>query len=176
MAELMASLNGNVEAAISGGKLDRLAVEILGLDIGESLMVALADRNPVPMRCAYMRLGADEGLAEIEQFFVSTADTNFTGAGTINLRAEHLDVVLDAHAKDVTLLSLDSPVQVEGSFSNLQVGVVSTGLLARGVASVLGAIVAPPLAIMPWLELGLGEDAGPGCREVLQEFESPGQG
>ena len=56
-------------------------------------------------------------------------------------------------------------------FSNLQGGVVSTGLLARGVASVLGAIVAPPL-----VELGLGEDAGPGCREALQEFENPGQG
>ncbi|WP_178114799.1 AsmA family protein [Pseudomonas saliphila] len=176
MAELMGSVDGNVEAAISGGELDRLAVEVLGLDIAESVMVALADRNQVPMRCAYVRIGAEEGVAEIEQFFVSTADSNFTGAGTINLSAEQLDLVLEAHAKDFSLLSLDSPVQVQGPFSNLQVSVVSTGLLARGVATVLGAVVAPPLAILPWVELGLGEDAGPGCRQVLQEFESPEQG
>ncbi|QIB50007.1 AsmA family protein [Pseudomonas sp. OIL-1] len=178
MDELMASLDGLVEAAISGGELDRLAVEILGLDVGEALMVALinTDQGPVSMRCAYARLDAEQGIAEIEQFFVSTADTNFTGAGTINLDAEQLDVVLEAHAKDLSLLSLDSPVQVAGPFSNLQVSVVSTGLLARGVATVLGAIVAPPLAILPWVELGLGEDAGPGCRQALQEFESQGQG
>ncbi|KKN97595.1 hypothetical protein LCGC14_0157140 [marine sediment metagenome] len=173
--ELMASLDGKLELAISGGELDMLVVEALGLDVGEALVAALAPSDKIPMRCAYLRLSADDGLAELEQLFVSTADANFIGGGTINLDTEQLELAMESHAKDASMLAVDSPVQVQGPFSNLQVSVVSPELLARGLATVIGAIVAPPLAILPWVELGLGEDSGPGCRQALQEFESSGQ-
>lgn len=171
MDALMASLDGKLELAVSRGRLDWLAVELLGLDAGESLMRLLGDQEQVAMQCAYARLEADNGLARLAQFFVATSDSNFTGGGTLDLAAEHLDLQIEAHPKDPSLFSSDSPIRLQGRLGAPQVSLASGELLASGVASVVGALVAPPLAILPWVELGLGEGAGIGCRKALEAFE-----
>ncbi|MCG7601441.1 AsmA family protein [Halomonas sp. McH1-25] len=169
MDELMASLDGRLEMAMSGGRLDMLLMEGVGLDVGEGLIAALADADKVPMQCAYTRLAADSGIAAVEQFFISTVDSNITGGGEIDLDRERLELVFEAHPKDPSLLASDSPIRVQGPITSPQIGVVSRELIARGVLSVLGAVVAPPLAVLPWVEPGLGEGVGPGCRQVLDE-------
>lgn len=171
MDALMASLDGKLELAVSRGRLDWLAVELLGLDAGESLLRLLGDQEQVPMQCGYARLEADDGLARLAQFFVATSDSNFTGGGRIDLAAERLDLQIEAHPKDPSLFSSDSPIRLQGTLGDPQVSLASGELLASGVASVVGALVAPPLAILPWVELGLGEGAGIGCRKALEAFE-----
>lgn len=172
MDAVMAALDGTLELAMSGGRLDALAIEAAGLDVGEALVASLVESDKVAMRCAYARLGADSGLATLEQFFIDLADSNLTGGGSINLAEERVDLVFEAHPKDASLLASGSPVRLQGTLSNPQVDVVSRELLVRGVLSVLGAIVAPPLAVLPWVELGLGEGAGPGCRQVLEQSQA----
>ncbi|GAB2793567.1 hypothetical protein GCM10027040_19860 [Halomonas shantousis] len=172
MDALMASLDGKLELAISRGYLDAVILELLGLDAGEALVAALADSERVPMQCGYVRLDADDGLVALEQFYVNTQDANYTAGGTIDLGAEHLNLTFKAHPKDVSLLSFNTPVQLQGPLRAPEVSVISAELLARGAASVVGALVAPPLAILPWVEPGTGEGVGPGCRQALSEFET----
>ncbi|MHB0777194.1 AsmA family protein [Halomonas sp. WWR20] len=172
MDEVMANLNGKLELAMSGGHLDMLTVEILGLDAGEALVAKLADSDQVPMQCAYARLNAENGLAKLEQFFIGTRDSNFTGGGTIDLGAERMQLAFEGHPKDISFLESASPVKLEGPLRSPQVSVMSAELIARGAASIIGALIAPPLAILPWVDLGLGEDAGPGCRQVMDEFQT----
>jgi len=169
MDELMASLNGRLELAMSGGRLDMLLIEGVGLDVGEGLLAALAAADKVPMRCAYTRLDAESGVAAVERFFISTVDSNITGAGEVDLDHERLELVFEAHPKDPSLLASDSPVRVQGPITDPRIEVVSRELIGRVVLSALSALVAPPLAILPWLEPGLGEGAGPGCRQVLEK-------
>jgi len=171
LGEMAAELDGKLELAMSGGKLDMLAVELLGLDAGEAAVAALADADQVPMNCTYLRFDSTDGTAKLEQFFVSTADSNITGGGNIKLGTERLDLAFEAHAKDISLLSGNSPVQLKGTLSDPQVSVVTGELAVRAVASVVGALIAPPLAILPWVEAGLGEGSGIGCRKALNEFE-----
>jgi len=171
LGEMAAALDGKLELAMSGGKLDMLAVELLGLDGGEAALAALADDDQVPMNCTYLRFDSTDGIAKLEQFFISTTDSNITGGGTIKLDSERLNLAFEAHAKDISLFSGNSPVELQGTLSNPQVSVVTGELAARAVASVVGALVAPPLAILPWLEAGLGEGSGVGCRKALNEFE-----
>jgi len=168
MDTLMANLDGELELAMSGGRLDLLTVELLGLDGGERMVGSLSEADTVPMSCAYARLAAESGLAQLERFFVATADSNFTGGGTVNFDTERLDLVFEAHPKDISILSIDSPVRLQGTLGNPTVSVVSDELLAKSLASVVGAVIAPPLAILPWVEPGLGDGAGMGCRNVLQ--------
>ena len=174
LGEMAANLDGKLELAMSGGKLDMLAVELLGLDAGEAALAALAASDQVPMNCTYLRFDSTEGTAKLEQLFISTTDSNITGGGTIKLDSERLDLAFEAHAKDISLFSGNSPVQLQGTLSDPQVSVVTGELAARAVASVVGALVAPPLAILPWLEAGLGEGSGIGCRKALDEFERAG--
>lgn len=175
MDEAMAHLSGQLELAMSGGQLGVLAVEALGLDVGEALTAALvgAADDEVPIDCAYARFEANDGLALLEQFFMATKDSNVTGGGAINLDEERMALVFEAHPKDPSLLASDSPVSLEGPLGDLRVDIISTELVARGILSVIGALVAPPLAILPWIELGTGEGAGPGCRSVLSKYHAP---
>ncbi|MGC3872773.1 AsmA family protein [Halomonas sp. GXIMD04776] len=170
--EVMAGLDGNLELAMSSGRLDMLVIEALGLDLAEALIGTLVDSDKVPMQCAYTRLDATRGEVVVEQFFIGTADSNLTGGGSIDLGDERLDLVFEAHPKDPSLLASDSPVKLQGLLSEPKVEVVSRELVARGVLSVLGAVIAPPLAILPWIEPGTGEGVGPGCRQVLREFST----
>lgn len=174
LGEMAANLDGKLELAMSGGKLDMLAVELLGLDAGEAALAALANADQVEMNCTYLRFDSTAGTANLEQFFISTADSNITGGGTIKLDSERLDLAFEARAKDFSLLSGNSPVELQGTLSDPQVSVVTGELAARAIASVVGALVAPPLAILPWLEAGLGEGSGIGCRKALSEFEQSG--
>lgn len=171
LGEMAATLDGTLELAMSGGKLDMLAVELLGLDAGEAAVAALADSDQVPMNCTYLRFDAIQGNARLKQLFISTRDSNITGGGSIDLASERMDLTVESRAKDFSLLSGNSPVQLQGTLKDPQVSVVTGELVARALASVAGALIAPPLAILPWIEAGLGEDSGAGCRQALAEFE-----
>nr|WP_299244029.1 AsmA family protein [uncultured Halomonas sp.] len=169
-AETMANLDGTLELAMSGGHMDMIVIEALGLDVAEALIGALADSDEVPMQCAYTRLDATSGLVKVEQFFVSTSDSNMTGGGSIDLGREYMNLVFEAHSKDASLLASDSPIRLQGPLNAPGVDVVSRELVARGVLSALGALVAPPLAILPWIDLGTGEGVGPGCEKVMRAY------
>jgi len=171
LGDMAAALDGTLELAMSGGKLDMLAVELLGLDAGEAAVAALADSDQVPMNCTYLRFDAIQGNARLKQLFISTRDSNITGGGSIDLASERLDLTVESRAKDFSLLSGNSPVQLQGTLKDPQVSVVTGELAARALASVAGALIAPPLAILPWIEAGLGEGSGAGCRQALAEFE-----
>ena len=175
IAELMAGLDGVVELAMSGGYLDSVAVEVVGFDAGEALLAAVADDQKVPLRCTYAKAVAEDGLVTLKNLYINTADTNILGSGTINLATEELDLVIRPHAKDFSLLSAETPVQLQGHLGDLKVNVVSAGLLAKGAASVVGALLAPPLAILPWVEPGTGENVGPGCEQALREYQQPSE-
>nr|WP_298414870.1 AsmA family protein [uncultured Halomonas sp.] len=169
-AGTMANLDGLIELAMSGGRMDMLVMEALGLDVAEALTGALADAEKVPMQCAYTRLDATSGLVKVEQLFVSTSDSNMTGGGSIDLDREYMNLVFEAHSKDASLLASDSPIRLQGPLNSPSVDLVSRELVARSVLSVLGAVIAPPLAILPWVDLGTGEGVGPGCEKVMREY------
>lgn len=173
-AEMAAGADGRLELAMSGGQLDKVAIELLGLDAGEASIAALINDAPTDMSCGYLRFDADAGIAHLERFFVSTQDSNLTGGGQIDLATERLKLAFDAHAKDFSLLSGQAPIQLRGTLRDPQVEVITDTLVARGLASVLGDIVAPPLAILPWLEPGFGEGSGMGCDKALKQFERTG--
>ena len=172
MADFMAGADGQVELAMSGGHLDMLAVEVLGMDAGEALVAYLAKADQVPIRCAYLRFESVQGQASLEQLFIDTDDSNFTGGGTIDLRTERINVEMESHSKDMGFFSGNSPVQLTGTLGQPVVSMTSPELLARGVVSVIGLIVAPPLVILPWLNPGLGEGKGAGCGQVLEEYRT----
>lgn len=176
MDEAMANLSGALELAMSGGRLGVIAVEALGLDVGEALVAALVDpSDSVPIDCAYANFQADDGLATLEQLFISTEDSNITGGGAIDLDEELMTLVFEAHPKDFSFLASDSPISLTGPLSDLGVAVTSRELAIRGVLSVIGAILAPPLALLPWIEPGTGENVGPSCQQVLEKFNSPAE-
>lgn len=175
IAQAMASLDGELELVMEGGRLDMFAVEVAGLDLGEAVVAALSRDETVALNCAYARFDANDGLARLERFFIDTEDTNFTGQGQVDLDQEQLDLIFEAHPKDFSLFSFSSPVELEGRLNSLGADILSGEVVSRLVLAAVMAVIAPPAAVLPLLDTGRGEDAGPGCEQVLAEAQADPQ-
>ena len=159
VAELFGSADGGLVLLITRGKLNALLVELAGLDISQSFISWLGSREPIDIDCAYMDLQSRDGVIDLDTLAVDTADTMFTGAGTVNMNSESLDITIQAHPKDASVLSGRTPLHLGGTFGNIDPGVQTDDLALRAGGSVILAPVATPVAaLIPLLDLGAGDD------------------
>ncbi len=166
LAELLGASNGRAGLVMSEGSLDAIIVEAIGLDLMEGLIVLLTsdgEQDKVPIRCAVVNLDVEQGVATARPILVDTTDTKLTASGTIDLGAETLDLLIEAHPKDPSLLSGNQPLQVEGSWRSPTVAPAPGGV----ESNTLGWLLAPIAALAPFFDLGLAEDAP--CGALLEE-------
>jgi uncharacterized protein involved in outer membrane biogenesis len=170
-AELLGSSNGGAVIVMSGGKLSNLLLEIVGIDIAEALGFVIGEDKPVAVRCAVADFKVKDGLLKAQTFVVDTTDTNVSGEGDINLKNEKMDLKLEAHPKDPSLLSARTPVLIGGRLADPEFGIDPSRAIARGAAAaVLGALLTPLAALLPMIELGLGEDSP--CHKLIAEAQT----
>lgn len=103
-----------------------------------------------------------------------TSDTVIYGSGSVNLASEAMDITLRPYPKDMSILSLRSPLKVGGTFAEPKAGPDKGALVARGgFALALGAFN-PLLALAATIETGPGENAncGPALREASSAYQA----
>lgn len=168
LAALAASLDGGLFVAMHGGELDALLVELAAIDLVESV-VLLVDpgRTMTTIDCGYADLQSADGVTDIATFVVETADTVFIADGTIDLNDESFDVKVEPHARDPSLLSVDTGVRVVGTVDDFSV-IPGVELGARAAAAAaLAAVAAPAAALLAFVEAG--ETGGsPYCGELAE--------
>ena len=171
IAALMGSADGGMYLLMSGGQLDKLLVELAGLDAAESVVELLGGDEKFPIKCAYADLQSKDGLVRIPTLVVDTTDTLFFADGSINLKDETLNVELRPEPKDWSPISLRGPLHIEGTLANIQLRPGSS-VLARGAAAALAAAVAPLSALLPLLETGSADDEGsPLCGGLMENMQ-----
>ena len=79
---------------MAGGRISHLLIELAGLDIAESLNVAVEGDQPIPVRCIVGDLPAKQGVFDVRTLVFDTTDTIIYGLGQINMREETADVTL----------------------------------------------------------------------------------
>lgn len=167
-AEVLANSNGRISAVMAGGSLSNLVLEVAGIDIAESLGFLLTEDKAVQVRCAVADFSVEQGVMSADTLVVDTADTAVTGEGVIDLRNEGMRLRLAAHPKDSSVLAARAPVLIDGTFADPEFGVDPTALAARGgIAAGLAAVLGPLAALIPFIELGLGEDTP--CDQLIQQ-------
>jgi len=170
LADVLATSNGQVTVSMSGGQISLTIVEAAGIDIGELTPLLLGEDKNTTIRCAVGDFGVKDGLLSSNIFVFDTTDTNIQGDAKINLKNEALDIRAEANPKDGSLLALRTPLTIGGTMKKPAIGIDPGELAAKGgVAAALGAIF-PPLAIIPFIELGLGEDSD--CRDLIQQAKA----
>jgi hypothetical protein len=152
-AALAASVDGNLFLIMRDGKMDSMLNELMGLDIGEALIVFAQDKEEpkLEIRCAVADFVVNDGVMKAESLIIDTVDTKFVGGGTIDLGKETVDLALQGRAKDFSLLSADAAVYLSGKFNNLSI--------STDVPEALLSLLTP-------IELGLGEDAD--CQALIE--------
>ncbi len=160
IAEMLGAADGEVVIVMENGRISNLLMELLGLDVAESLGLLLTKDPSIPIRCIVANFNVSQGQMKTQPFVIDTTDTNVIGEGWINLRDETVDFRLTAHPKDPSLFSMRAPLIIKGALKTPAAYPDPATLAAKGAASViLGTLLTPAGAIIPWLELGLGEDS-----------------
>src|SRR3546814_601903 len=155
---------------MGGGKFSNLLLEFAGIDVAEALGFMLTEDQTVATRCVVADFGVKDGLMRTKTVVIDTTDTNITVEGAIDLGTEAMELEMEAHPKDPSLLSARSPVNVTGTFASPEFSVDPGPLVARGAAAAaLGVLLTPLAALLPMIELGLGEDSP--CYQLIYQAQ-----
>jgi uncharacterized protein involved in outer membrane biogenesis len=122
-------------------------------------MSALGIPNRATLNCMVTDFALHNGVVSAQTMLLDTSEANVTGAGSVNLRDEDLDLTLRTQAKHFSIGSLPAPIDIRGTFKDPSIRPDAAILGARvGAAVGLGILLTPLAALIPTIQLGLGED------------------
>jgi len=174
VAQMLATSDGAVAMLMGRGEISNLLMEIAGIDGAEIIKFFMGGDRNVELRCAAAAFDVKDGLMTSRAVVFDTSDTVIYGSGQLSLANEAMDLTLRPYPKDMSILSLRSPLKIAGTFAAPRPGPDKGALAARGgFALALGA-VNPLLALAATIETGPGEDAncGPALREATSAYQA----
>lgn len=162
VAAVLGRADGRLRVALGPGEASRLMLEVAGLDIAETLFALAAGDRRVRLDCGLADIAIARGVATPKVMIVDTHDTVLSAEGTADLRAERLALRVRAAPRDVSPLTVRSPIDIGGTFADPTVAVDRSRIVGTVLASVvLGALVAPVAAVLPLLDFGEGDPPSP---------------
>lgn len=153
---LLASSSGELVVSVGEGRLRNTALDWAGGDLLVQLVGVLnplsRSEEATPLSCAAARFTLKDGIATADRSIAAeTAKVNVVGAGTIDLRDEHLDLGLTPRARDGIGLSLTSPLagmtRVRGTLAEPALSLDELGTV-RAAASVGVAVATGGLSLV----------------------------
>ncbi len=176
VAALLGSANGELKLLMNDGAISKTLLETAGLNVGNIVIGKLFGDKTVKINCAASDMTATNGLFDMRLFVFDTDDAVINVDGTVNFANEKLDLDVKPHTKGFRVFSLRSPLYVQGTLKNPDVGVHTGPLLARGAGMVaLGVVAAPAAALLALMSPSHGDDGDNTCRAVLQQLRSSGK-
>ena len=163
--DFAASSKGTMSVIMPQGQMRTAFAELLGINAGRGLRLLLSgDQSVSGVRCAVGDFTVARGVATARTLVVDTDVVIATGKGTIDLGAETFDLRFDGETKKPRLLRVWAPVTVGGALNNPSIGVDGSAIAGQvGLAGILGALVNPLVALLPFIDPGLAEDANCGA-------------
>ncbi|PFH09674.1 hypothetical protein BCF11_2074 [Collimonas sp. PA-H2] len=153
VASLLGSSNGELKTLVNQGTISKFLLEAAGLNIGNVVISKLFGDKQVKLNCLASDFAVTKGVMDARTFVMDTDDAVINVQGQINLAQETLALTVKPESKGMRIFSLRSPLHVNGSFKNPDVG-VDKGVLAlkAGGAIALG-VLAPVAAVIPLINI-----------------------
>jgi uncharacterized protein involved in outer membrane biogenesis len=171
LAAMLGQGNGDVKLFMTGGDISALLVDLAGLDFGNSVLSLLGLPDRAPVRCMVFDAGLEKGDLTSRTLLVDTTEANVVGKGHVDLAHEQVDYQLSTEPKHFSIGSLPAPIDIKGALKSPSIAPDAGVLAARGTAAgVLGVLLTPLGALIPTIQLGLGEDND--CKSLLQDVEA----
>ncbi len=163
--DFAAASKGQITVVVPQGQMRSAFAELLGVNATAGLFRLLGgDESTTQIRCGVADFRVAGGTATARTFVIDTTPVLARGAGTIDLGAETMNLRIDGETKEARLVRLWSPIVVQGSLTAPRVGIDTGSVAAQaGLAGILGAVVNPLAALLPFVDPGLAEDANCGA-------------
>jgi uncharacterized protein involved in outer membrane biogenesis len=170
LAAMLGQANGDIKLFMAGGDISALLVDLAGLDFANSALSALGLPQRAPVRCLVFDAGLTKGDLQSRMLLIDTTEANVVGKGHVDLAQEQVDMQLSTEPKHFSIGAFSAPIDIKGALKSPSIGPEPGVLTARGTASgVLGVLLTPLGALIPTIQLGLGEDND--CNSLLQDAE-----
>lgn len=159
--DVAANANGTVSLVTPDGEVREALAELTGINVTRGLGLLLArNHSTTPIRCGVASFDVRGGIAHARTIVFDTEDVLIRGAGTVSLRDETLNLSIHGEPKELRLISVDAPISIGGRWRAPRIGIEAEDALGQGgIAAVLGSLVAPIAAVLPFVDAGLAEDA-----------------
>jgi uncharacterized protein involved in outer membrane biogenesis len=176
IAALLDSADGSVKLFVDRGTISKFILEAAGLNLANVIAEKLFGDHQVNMNCAAANFNVVQGTMRTDGFVVDTDAALIDIDGTVDLGEEKLALTLHPNAKQLRVLSLRSPLYVNGTFKKPHVSIDKTAVALRGGGALALGAMAWPAALLPLLQPGSGENqpasnpelpADNGCLQLL---------
>ncbi len=174
--EIMAGLDGQLLLAMGKGQIRSRTLQtwVGGPTRILSNVLSLNVRGNTRVNCALASFRIKRGLATSDGLLLDTDVAAFVGKGTVNLKTEAVDVIIDPKVKRLTL-SAAVPVHIRGTLMRPAYSLDEKAVALR-VGGLLGGLVYPPALIIGLGELGtftdgdcVGMKAPPGDEGMVEQ-------
>jgi uncharacterized protein involved in outer membrane biogenesis len=159
VAALLGSATGQAAVAMRGGEASTLTLVLTNIDLARAAQLLIGGDQTAAIRCGVTAFHAKDGVWVPDLFVVDTSAVLITGSGNIDFRNEKYDLHLKADSKEPSLLALKGPIVIGGTFGKPSIRPEAGPLVARIGAAVGLGVLAPPLALLPLIDLGDAPDA-----------------
>ena len=174
VAQLLGSMDGQAALAMRGGEMSTLRLVLTNLDLARAaaLLMRGGDEKAY-LRCAVAAMHVRKGVLVPDVMVVDSEAELIHGAGSIDFAHERYDLSLKADSKKPSLLALRGPILVSGTFKHPAVRPELGQPLARVGAAIGLGLIAPPLALLPLIDLGDAPDAN--CAALYSDASVAGR-
>jgi uncharacterized protein involved in outer membrane biogenesis len=151
--------NGAVTFVVPSGKIRKSLAEFTGIDVLNGLGLVLTnDKSDTGLRCAVAHFDARNGVLQAQKITVDTDEVAIEGSGSVDLGSETLNMSVSGKPKEFRIGRIRAPLLVTGSLSHPDVHVKASAVLLQGGVAVLLGLIAPPAAILAFVDPGLQKD------------------
>ena len=172
LREFLAHMDGDASLFMQNGQLSQLLEQIVPINVLAALGVYVLGGKPVQINCFVSRFDIKQGIATATALLFDTENDTVVGEGNVNFADETLYLRLVPYNKKFTVVSLRSPVDVRGTFKKPEYHVEVGKLAARLAAAVGLGVLFPPAALLPLIDVGLGEHNA--CSQAYAAQRPPG--
>lgn len=169
MHDAAANADGDIMLVTPRGEIREALAELTGINVIRGLGLFLSDdQGTIPVRCGVAAFRVRNGIAQAHAIAFDTETILITGTGSISLHDESVNLRLEGQPKEARLVSIGAPITISGQLRSPSIGVDAGEALGQGgFAAVLGSLVAPIVGVLPFVDLGLAEDAD--CAALIAE-------
>ncbi|HYD86965.1 MAG TPA: AsmA family protein [Vitreimonas sp.] len=165
--EAASNANGEVTLVTPRGEVREAFAELTGINVTRGLGLLLSDdQSKIDIRCGVASFSVRSGVMHARSMVFDTETMLIRGGGRINLNDETLDLRLQGEPKEARLIRVAAPITIQGRLRSPELGVdLEEAADEGGLAALLGSLIAPIAAVLPFVDPGLAEDAN--CAALL---------
>jgi uncharacterized protein involved in outer membrane biogenesis len=173
VATMLATSNGELNAAVTEGSVSKFILEIAGLNVANAVFVKVFGDKQIQMNCLAAEAAVRNGRANVQRFVLDTDEAVVDVTGYVDLAQEQLNLDVRPKTKGTRIFSLRTPLYAKGTFANPDVGPYKGPLLLKAGAAVALASVSPLAAVLPLVNVGKVPDTD--CAAAISKAEKPPQ-